>query len=123
MEAVCEYSNCGKPAVGKRRKFCRRHGDGRRCKTPGCAKVRGFPLLYEPLEVAEPRFSSSVSPRHLGRGCPHVLVSLCRGTENCCRLASFGSRRPSQKAACAACCVSDAAAYVKSLLQEAFASK
>ncbi|CAN0167297.1 unnamed protein product [Scytosiphon promiscuus] len=36
---VCQYDTCSKPARSGGRKFCRRHGEGRRCKTPGCSKV------------------------------------------------------------------------------------
>ncbi|CAB1112891.1 unnamed protein product [Ectocarpus sp. CCAP 1310/34] len=34
----CEYGGCSQATSGGRR-FCRRHGEGRRCKTPGCMKV------------------------------------------------------------------------------------
>ncbi|CAM9574642.1 unnamed protein product, partial [Ectocarpus sp. 8 AP-2014] len=33
----CEYGGCSQATSGGRR-FCRRHGEGRRCKTPGCMK-------------------------------------------------------------------------------------
>lgn len=36
---LCQYEGCGKAARSGGRKFCRRHGEGRRCKAPGCNKV------------------------------------------------------------------------------------
>lgn len=40
----CEYGGCSQPTSGGR-KFCRRHGEGRRCKTPGCMKVWYKPYM------------------------------------------------------------------------------
>eukprot|EP00903_Cladosiphon_okamuranus_P008324 g8008.t1 len=36
---LCQYEGCNKAARSGGRKFCRRHGEGRRCKVIGCNKV------------------------------------------------------------------------------------
>lgn len=39
---TCQYEGCPKAPVNAARRFCRTHGEGRRCKTSGCHKVRTF---------------------------------------------------------------------------------
>lgn len=72
----CRYEGCTKAARSAARGFCRRHGEERRCKTPGCNKVRPTQLWNDVLRIGFEYFNSSGRPLFC-----HTIISRGSGSQ------------------------------------------